>query len=172
MPWCPASSTKSGRASTLSVASTDDRAVRLGLVGCEEFSAKCAPWQAVAWQELPKAKTVKDVPIQRLEPCRVNRAIPELGRRSAGRRETSAPGRSLDPRASVAEPQETCGLRRRRRTGSVRLEDRLERAKGFEPSTPTLARLCSTPELRPRSVGGRLSTTARTDCKTPARKLS
>ena len=26
----------------------------------------------------------------------------------------------------------------------------LERAKGFEPSTPTLARLCSTPELRPR----------------------
>jgi hypothetical protein len=29
----------------------------------------------------------------------------------------------------------------------------LERAKGFEPSTPTLARLCSTPELRPRSAG-------------------
>ena len=40
---------------------------------------------------------------------------------------------------------------------------KLERAKGFEPSTPTLARLCSTPELRPlwrpeevssRRVGG------------------
>ncbi len=31
----------------------------------------------------------------------------------------------------------------------------LERAKGFEPSTPTLARLCSTPELRPRSGNGR-----------------
>ncbi len=30
----------------------------------------------------------------------------------------------------------------------TRLET-LERAKGFEPSTPTLARLCSTPELRP-----------------------
>ena len=29
---------------------------------------------------------------------------------------------------------------------------RLERAMGFEPTTPTLARLCSTPELRPRSV--------------------
>ena len=29
---------------------------------------------------------------------------------------------------------------------------RLERAKGFEPSTLTLARLCSTPELHPRSV--------------------
>ncbi len=28
--------------------------------------------------------------------------------------------------------------------------EKLERAKGFEPSTPTLARLCSTPELRPR----------------------
>lgn len=27
----------------------------------------------------------------------------------------------------------------------------LERAKGFEPSTPTLARLCSTPELHPLS---------------------
>src|ERR1700722_19457428 len=28
----------------------------------------------------------------------------------------------------------------------------LERAKGFEPSTPTLARLCSTPELHPHRV--------------------
>src|SRR3546814_15949357 len=27
-------------------------------------------------------------------------------------------------------------------------QEKLERAKGFEPSTPTLARLCSTPELR------------------------
>src|SRR4051794_22025462 len=31
----------------------------------------------------------------------------------------------------------------------------LERAKGFEPSTPTLARLCSTPELHPRSAAPR-----------------
>jgi hypothetical protein len=30
-----------------------------------------------------------------------------------------------------------------------RVIGKLERAKGFEPSTPTLARLCSTPELRP-----------------------
>jgi hypothetical protein len=30
----------------------------------------------------------------------------------------------------------------------------LERANGFEPSTLTLARLCSTPELRPRSKLG------------------
>jgi hypothetical protein len=34
------------------------------------------------------------------------------------------------------------------------LIDIMERAKGFEPSTPTLARLCSTPELRPRSGRG------------------
>src|SRR6185312_10598671 len=37
------------------------------------------------------------------------------------------------------------------RGGECLGRDRLERAKGFEPSTPTLARLCSTPELRPRS---------------------
>ena len=30
----------------------------------------------------------------------------------------------------------------------------LERAKGFEPSTPTLARSCSTPELHPRPGTG------------------
>jgi hypothetical protein len=40
----------------------------------------------------------------------------------------------------------------------------LERAKGFEPSTPTLARLCSTPELHPhpacpREVGLRVPQT-------------
>ena len=28
--------------------------------------------------------------------------------------------------------------------------ENLERVKGFEPSTPTLARLCSTTELHPR----------------------
>jgi hypothetical protein len=31
----------------------------------------------------------------------------------------------------------------------------LERAKGFEPSTPTLARSCSTPELHPHPLGSR-----------------
>src|ERR1700691_4185982 len=35
--------------------------------------------------------------------------------------------------------------------GKVQVFEIMERAKGFEPSTPTLARLCSTPELRPRS---------------------
>src|SRR6185312_14278975 len=33
---------------------------------------------------------------------------------------------------------------------------RLERAKGFEPSTPTLARSCSTPELHPQNQALRL----------------
>ena len=33
----------------------------------------------------------------------------------------------------------------------------LERAKGFEPSTPTLARSCSTPELHPHPLGSRPS---------------
>ena len=37
----------------------------------------------------------------------------------------------------------------------------LERAKGFQPSTPTLARLCSTPELRPRSDQAEFTTQLR-----------
>jgi hypothetical protein len=41
----------------------------------------------------------------------------------------------------------------------------LERAKGFEPSTPTLARLCSTPELRPRSKTGGDHTELLPHCK-------
>src|SRR5690606_17426893 len=45
----------------------------------------------------------------------------------------------------------------------------LERAKGFEPSTPTLARLCSTPELRPRSEGAH-HTGRKPDCKCAARR--
>src|SRR5215216_274864 len=36
-----------------------------------------------------------------------------------------------------------------RETGHLRI---LERAMGFEPTTLTLARLCSTPELHPRSM--------------------
>ena len=41
---------------------------------------------------------------------------------------------------------------------ALKLTGNLERARGFEPPTPTLARLCSTPELhphRPRRVGPR-----------------
>jgi hypothetical protein len=36
-----------------------------------------------------------------------------------------------------------------------KLLENLERAKGFEPSTPTLARSCSTPELHPHPGPGR-----------------
>ena len=38
---------------------------------------------------------------------------------------------------------------KRPRIQMIEFRENLERAKGFEPSTPTLARLCSTPELRP-----------------------
>jgi hypothetical protein len=40
--------------------------------------------------------------------------------------------------------------------GFAETPGKLERAKGFEPSTPTLARLCSTPELRPLERRGPL----------------
>jgi hypothetical protein len=42
------------------------------------------------------------------------------------------------------KPAETAGLRQ-----TLPLQENLERAKGFEPSTPTLARSCSTTELHP-----------------------
>ena len=49
------------------------------------------------------------------------------------------------------------------------LSDRveLERAKGFEPSTPTLARSCSTPELHPhrRELAGRKRAAGQTYAK-------
>src|ERR1700679_1565986 len=53
----------------------------------------------------------------------------------------------------------------------------LERAKGFEPSTPTLARLCSTPELHPhprrlRRRRWALMAQAARDCNTPSRPYS
>jgi hypothetical protein len=42
------------------------------------------------------------------------------------------------------KPADTAGLRQ-----TLPLQENLERAKGFEPSTPTLARSCSTTELHP-----------------------
>src|SRR3569623_709358 len=43
----------------------------------------------------------------------------------------------------------------------------LERAKGFEPSTPTLARSCSTPELHPHQKWTAPSAAGRHLCQTP-----
>jgi hypothetical protein len=40
------------------------------------------------------------------------------------------------------------------RAGGRILNVHLERKTGFEPATPTLARLCSTPELLPQFVHG------------------
>ena len=56
------------------------------------------------------------------------------------------------PLAQKRLPSETENLSfSERSAGGRRLK--LERAKGFEPSTPTLARLCSTPELHPHPSG-------------------
>ena len=71
--------------------------------------------------------------------------------------------RSLESKIAVRYTSEDLKVARRHRRipgrfsvgprrGGFLCEGRLERAEGFEPSTPTLARLCSTPELRPRSV--------------------
>ncbi len=78
------------------------------------------------------------------------RAITRLRRtyhRAAGCRE----GRGHGCRAGRAA---SSGRRVRQKAGpstrpSITTGEKLERAKGFEPSTPTLARLCSTPELHP-----------------------
>ena len=54
-----------------------------------------------------------------------------------------------DPGPARVPPGLRGALRRANQVAAMGWKD-LERAKGFEPSTPTLARLCSTPELRPR----------------------
>jgi hypothetical protein len=53
----------------------------------------------------------------------------------------------VDP--GVYQSQATRTALRRLLVAIGNLLGKLERAKGFEPSTPTLARLCSTPELHP-----------------------
>ena len=61
-----------------------------------------------------------------------------------------APGRGLAPPLlpqTNERPGSSPGLAR----NSLGKGEILERAKGFEPSTLTLARLCSTPELHPHS---------------------
>ena len=75
-------------------------------------------------------------------------------RHRSGRSETHRSGARLDT------PCCRCVAKLNGRNGEAELTankpliylEFLERAKGFEPSTPTLARLCSTPELHPRSV--------------------
>src|ERR1700748_3700769 len=80
----------------------------------------------------------------------------KLARSACGtKRSTRAPPRCAIAGAASAPAPTTpaaalINVRRSMRT-LRRWEEILERAKGFEPSTPTLARLCSTPELRPRS---------------------
>ncbi len=68
----------------------------------------------------------------------------------ARRSQSSSP--MLNSPSASQKPQSR--RRSHRSPGADFHEKGLERAKGFEPSTPTLARLCSTPELRPRRVQG------------------
>ena len=68
-------------------------------------------------------------------------------------------GAALSPDVTLA----SLGAKRKaRRMAGLRLpvfQENLERAKGFEPSTPTLARSCSTPELHPHPRDCRLIAT-------------
>src|SRR5947209_11537401 len=70
-------------------------------------------------------------------------------------------GASLSPMSSVRSVTHVSGptAPSRRPAGfggqsSLPAHRKLERAKGFEPSTPTLARSCSTPELHPHPRTG------------------
>src|ERR1700721_461891 len=57
---------------------------------------------------------------------------------------------SADVRSKTTSPKnEKPADKRALRQTLVTCEENLERAKGFEPSTPTLARRCSTTELHP-----------------------
>src|SRR5258706_623991 len=52
--------------------------------------------------------------------------------------------------AAALDFADSCRMRFLRiKQTSLIFDEKLERAKGFEPSTPTLARSCSTPELHP-----------------------
>ena len=98
---------------------------------------------------------------QRLKPCWKNRPTLKLWREFT---ESERKRQNVTPMHLQGRQKKLCfqgglGASRARGAGSARW--RLERAKGFEPSTPTLARLCSTPELRPRPGGGLY---ARTQC--------
>jgi DNA-binding HxlR family transcriptional regulator len=59
----------------------------------------------------------------------------------------------LEKATAGVEPNSPAAIRSGRTQSLRSLSKKLERAKGFEPSTPTLARLCSTPELHPHPRG-------------------
>ena len=85
--------------------------------------------------------------------CRLNPGSPKLRRESGLRREIPAVVSISESQARAAKPWRNLALLGGLGHGGEWFDGgRLERAKGFEPSTPTLARLCSTPELRPRSI--------------------
>ena len=92
------------------------------------------------------AKTISD---QCVKPCWKNRPTLKLRREFA---DSERKRRNIPLEHPQGLQKKLCfhrGLGARRGRGAGSASWRLERAKGFEPSTPTLARLCSTPELRP-----------------------
>ena len=111
-------------------------ACRNRLIHCTTTTSWSPPAAASAWIE----KRSGD------RPC-----VPV--RSSASRRR---PVRSARDRHAGLEDRPLSGDNRYRCLRAEHLE-KLERAKGFEPSTPTLARSCSTPELHPHPIAdGRL----------------
>jgi hypothetical protein len=103
---------------------------------------------------------------QRRRPIAAGDALSE--ERLDRRRDVLRPHHATEPWANRfaqhCPTEQAFGLFRQIETGSGALKVRscfdfsrinLERAKGFEPSTPTLARSCSTPELHPRPKSGR-----------------
>ena len=82
-------------------------------------------------------------------------------------------GKSCRPHTSPTRKQPTAAPLWERLRRCV-LEGKLERAKGLEPSTPTLARSCSTTELHPHprwrrtlAVNGRPMPNADRECNSP-----
>ena len=97
-------------------------------------------------------RSEKYVRFPHVETLGVNRPTPKLRREMALRRAKTRFWRPSLPQPHTKNPQISWGS-----TRPIALERKmgwwsLERAMGFEPTTPTLARLCSTPELRPHSI--------------------
>src|SRR4051812_7789585 len=65
---------------------------------------------------------------------------------------TARARRSQKTRRNDRHPQTKSPPKRRAFVGLHSLGEKLERAKGLEPSTPTLARSCSTTELHPHPL--------------------
>jgi hypothetical protein len=95
--------------------------------------------------------------------CYARVSSPCRGPQTSRRRSRTAPRQGNDlPTPTNEKPAKAAGLRQ-----TSRWEENLERAKGLEPSTPTLARSCSTTELHPHPDGGDWSPATANLCQMP-----